>query len=437
MESIIFTAITAWMMVYLMTLYNTVLASGNFTNHTFLIALKGMWIEFIIIFLLAYFVSGRIAKYFAFRVVQPGDRPIFIIFAICTNGSFLSPRNLTNLINQTGYIAVMAVAMTLVLIICEIDLSVGYMAGFLGAVAAIMMIRMNINMWIAIAVVLVLGVLFGILKGLIVTKMGVPAFVTTLAFEFIFRGLLSLITSESGTIPISIDAFNAISNGFVPDIGEVAGMHALSLVVGAIAIVLVIYFQIKHRKNMQKYDFAVISNPMFIAKLVFMSALVGAVAIILAQYRGLSWTIVIVAIVTLVYNFMMEKTRLGRYIYGIGGNSEAAALAGISVNKIRLFVFASMGLMTALGGIMFASRLQSASTTAGVGFELDAIASCYIGGTSTSGGIGKVTNTIIGALVIMSLTNGLNLMGVGIAYQYVVKGIIFIIAVAFDVMNRK
>ena len=362
---------------------------------------------------------------------------IFIIFAICTNGSFLSPRNLTNLINQTGYIAVMAVAMTLVLIICEIDLSVGYMAGFLGAVAAIMMIRMNINMWIAIAVVLVLGVLFGILKGLIVTKMGVPAFVTTLAFEFIFRGLLSLITSESGTIPISIDAFNAISNGFVPDIGEVAGMHALSLVVGAIAIVLVIYFQIKHRKNMQKYDFAVISNPMFIAKLVFMSALVGAVAIILAQYRGLSWTIVIVAIVTLVYNFMMEKTRLGRYIYGIGGNSEAAALAGISVNKIRLFVFASMGLMTALGGIMFASRLQSASTTAGVGFELDAIASCYIGGTSTSGGIGKVTNTIIGALVIMSLTNGLNLMGVGIAYQYVVKGIIFIIAVAFDVMNRK
>lgn len=362
---------------------------------------------------------------------------IFIIFAACTSGAFLSPRNLTNLINQTGYIAVMAVAMTLVLIICEIDLSVGYMAGFLGAVAAIMMIRMGVHMWIAILVVLALGVFFGIVKGLIVTKMGVPAFVTTLAFEFIFRGLLSLITSESGTIPISIDGFNAISNGFVPDVGDIAGMHSLSLLVGIIAIALVVYFQIKHRKNMQHYNFDVLSKPVFVAKLVFMSALIGAVAMVLSQYRGLSWTIVIVAIVTLVYHFIMEKTRLGRYIYGIGGNSEAAALAGISVNKIRLFVFGSMGLMTALGGILFASRLQSASTTAGAGFELDAIAACYIGGTSTSGGIGKVTNTIIGALVIMSLTNGLNLMGVGIAYQYVVKGIIFIIAVAFDVMNRK
>ena len=165
---------------------------------------------------------------------------IFIIFAACTGGAFLSPRNLTNLINQTGYIAVMAVAMTLVLIICEIDLSVGYMAGFLGAVAAIMMIRMGINMWIVIAAVLALGVFFGVMKGLIVTKMGVPAFVTTLAFEFIFRGLLSLITSESGTIPIGIDSFNAISNGFVPDIGDIAGMHSLSLVVGAAAIVLVV-----------------------------------------------------------------------------------------------------------------------------------------------------------------------------------------------------
>ena len=362
---------------------------------------------------------------------------IFIIFAIFTDGAFLSPRNLTNLINQTGYIAVMAVAMTLVLIICEIDLSVGYMAGFLGAVAAIMMVRLNINVWIAITLVLILGIFFGLIKGLVITKMGVPAFVTTLAFEFIFRGMLSLITSESGTIPIAVEPFNAISNGFVPDIGEIAGMHTLSLVVGVIAIVLAIYSQIKHRKNMQHYNFEVLSKPVFIAKLIFISVLIGVVAVVLAQYRGLSWSIVIVAIVTFVYNFMMEKTRLGRYIYGVGGNAEAAALAGVSVNKIRLFVFASMGLMTALGGILFASRLQSASTTAGAGFELDAIASCYIGGTSTSGGIGKVTNTIIGALVIMSLTNGLNLMGVGIAYQYIIKGIIFIIAVAFDVMNRK
>lgn len=362
---------------------------------------------------------------------------IFIIFGFTTGGAFLSPRNLTNLINQTGYIAVMAVAMTLILIICEIDLSVGYVSGFLGAVCAIMMCRMGISMWIVIPIILILGVLIGVAKGLIVTKMGVPAFVTTLAFEFAFRGLLSLATSESGTIPIPIDTFNAISNGFVPDIGQIAGMHALSLIVGALVIVLMLVSRIKNRKKLQKYNFAVSSKPVFLITSIFMAVIIGAVAVILSLYRGLSWTIVIVAVVVLAYSFLMEKTRLGRHIYGVGGNPEAARLAGINVENIRLFAFSSLGLMTALGGILFASRMQAASTTAGAGFELDAIASCYIGGTSTSGGIGKVTNSVVGALVIMSLTNGLNLMSVGIAYQYIVKGIIFIAAVAFDVYNRK
>lgn len=362
---------------------------------------------------------------------------IFIIFGVATGGTFLSPRNLTNLINQTGYIAVMAVAMTLVLIICEIDLSIGYVSGFLGAICAIMMCRMGISMWIVIPVILILGVVIGAAKGLIVTKMGVPAFVTTLAFEFAFRGLLSLATSQSGTIPIPIETFNAISNGFVPNIGEVAGMHALSLIVGALVIVLMVISKVKNRKKLQKYNFEVSSKPVFIITLVFTAVVIGAVAVVLSLYRGLSWTIVIVAVVVLAYNFLMEKTRLGRHIYGVGGNAEAARLAGINVENIRLFAFCSLGLMTALGGLLFASRMQAASTTAGAGFELDAIAACYIGGTSTSGGIGKVTNSVVGALVIMSLTNGLNLMNVGIAYQYVIKGIIFILAVAFDVMNQK
>ena len=362
---------------------------------------------------------------------------IFVIFGFATGGIFLSPRNITNLINQTGYIAVMAVAMTLILIICEIDLSVGYVSGFLGAVAAIMMVRWGVSMWIVIPVILIFGVVIGAAKGLIVTKMGVPAFVTTLAFEFAFRGLLSLATSKSGTIPIHIDAFNNISNGFVPNIGDIGGMHALSLVVGAAVIVLMVVSKIKNRKKLQKYNFDVSSKPVFIITLVFMAVIIGAVAVILSLYRGLSWTIVIVAVVVLAYSFLMEKTRLGRHIYGVGGNAEAARLAGINVENIRMFAFCSLGLMTALGGLLFASRMQAASTTAGAGFELDAIASCYIGGTSTSGGIGKVTNSVVGALVIMSLTNGLNLLGVGIAYQYIVKGVIFIAAVAFDVYNRK
>lgn len=362
---------------------------------------------------------------------------IFILFQILTRGIFLSPRNLTNLINQTGYIAVMACAMTEILIICQIDLSVGYCSGFLGAITAILMVKAGLSMWITIPLILIFGIIAGLISGSIISFVGVPAFVTTLAFEFIYRGLLSLVTSETGSIPITIKAFNDISNGFVPDLGRIAGLWILPLLVGLAAVIIVIISEIKTRKNLQKYNFEVSSTPVFVLKLIFVSAIIIAVAFVLASYSGISWTIVIVGIVVFVYNFIMSKTKLGRHIYGVGGNAEAAALAGIDVKKIILFVYASMGLMTALGGILFASRLQSASTTAGAGFELDAIASCYIGGTSTSGGIGKVTGSIIGALVIMSLTNGLNLMGVGIAYQYVIKGIIFIIAVAFDVLNRK
>ena len=381
---------------------------------------------------LLYLVRTHVRDYAMFIALAV----IFIIFGIFTGGNFLSPRNLTNLINQTGYIAVMACAMTLILIIRQIDLSVGYAAGFTGAIAAILMVKAGVPWYLTIPIILLLGIAIGLVEGSIISFIGVPAFVTTLAFEFIFRGLLSLVTSESGTIPIADEAFNAISNGFVPNIGFIDA-KTVPLIVGALAVVLLVISQIRNRQNLQKYNFEVASLPVFIMKLVLMSALIGAVAVILANYRGLSWTIVVVAFVTFIYNFMLNRTKLGRHIYGVGGNPEAAALAGINVKKIMLFCFASMGMMSALGGILFASRLQSASTTGGAGFELDAIASCYIGGVSTSGGVGKVTNTIIGALVIMSLTNGLNLMGVGIAYQYVIKGLIFIVAVAFDVLSRR
>ena len=389
-------------------------------------AKKGLFPE------LLYLVRTHIRDYAMFIALAV----IFIIFGIFTGGNFLSPRNLTNLINQTGYIAVMACAMTLILIIRQIDLSVGYAAGFTGAIAAILMVKAGVPFYITIPIILVLGIVIGLVEGSIISFVGVPAFVTTLAFEFIFRGLLSLVTSESGTIPIADESFNAISNGFVPNIGFISAT-AVPLIVGVLAIGAMIFFQIRNRKNLQKYNFEVVSLPIFIMKLVLMSALIAAVSLILANYRGLSWTVVVVAVVTFIYNFMLTRTKLGRHIYGVGGNPEAAALAGVNVKKIMLFCFASMGMMSALGGILFASRLQSASTTGGAGFELDAIASCYIGGVSTSGGVGKVTNTIIGALVIMSLTNGLNLMGVGIAYQYVIKGLIFIVAVAFDVLSRR
>ena len=362
---------------------------------------------------------------------------IMAFFAIQTHGGFIQARNIANLINQAGYVAVMAMGMTLILILLHIDLSVGFVAGFSGAVAAILMTKYNVNEWIAILIVLVMGLLIGLYQGLLVTRVGVPAFVTTLAGMFIFRGLLNLSLQETGTIIIPNKGFNALSNGFIPDIPTGLGFHLVTMIIGVVLVVLMVFSQIKSRKNKIKYNFEVPSTLVFVFKLVVLSAVILVIMWVLASYQGLPWTAVIVGVVLMIYNYILNKTKLGRAIYGIGGNAQAAELSGINVKRVTLFAFCSVSLMAALGGILYTSRLQSATPTAGVGFEMDAIASSYIGGVAVTGGVGRVTNTIIGSLVIMSLTNGMNLMGIDISYQYVVKGIIFIIAVAFDVRTRK
>lgn len=362
---------------------------------------------------------------------------IIAFFSITTQGLFISSRNISNLINQTGYIAVLAVGMTLILIIRHIDLSVGFVAGFLGAIAAILMTQYGVNEWVAILIVLIIGTGIGLFYGFLVAKVGVPAFVVTLAGMLIFRGLLLLATEGTGTIIVPNEGFNAIGNGFIPNLLSINGIHGLTLIIGVLGIAFLIFSQIRARMSMQKYHFEVLSLPMFIIKLIFMSAVIGYIVWILAGYNGLSWTVVIVAVVVLIYNFMMNKTTLGRHIYGIGGNDEAAALSGINVKKVTFIVFASMSALAALSGVLFTSRLQSATTTAGTAFELDAIAAAYVGGVSANGGVGKVTGSIIGALVMASLTNGMNLMGVGISYQYAIRGAILVLAVIFDITTRR
>jgi len=360
---------------------------------------------------------------------------IFVVFQIISKGSFLTARNLTNLINQTGYIAVMAVGMTLVLIICQIDLSVGYVAGFLGACAG-SLLRVGLSTPVVVVIILAAGAAIGLMQGLIIGKVGVPAFVTTLACEFIFRGLLTLVTEASGTIPVTNETFLALSNGFLPKLFTVGRLNGLTLLAGILAVAAIVISEINRRKDLQRYRFNTLSMPIFLVKLVFFAVLIGALTLVLAAYNGLSWTIVIVAVIAGVYSFVMTRTRTGRYVYGMGGNMEAAALSGVNVKKVLIGVFTSMGCMAALGGVLYTSRLGAATPTAGAGFELDAIASGYIAGVSTTGGIGNVINSVVGAFVIMSLTNGLNLIGVGISYQYVIKGIIFICAVALDVRGR-
>lgn len=364
------------------------------------------------------------------------------IFTIATEGVFISSRNIANLLNQTGYIAVLAIGITLVIVIRHIDLSIGFLSGFLGAIAAIAMTSWGFPAWASILAVMVLGTLAGLVTGYLVAGVGIPAFVASLAGWLIYRGALLMVTLKTGTIIIPDDWFNAIGNGYIPDVfpSETAflpDVHKLTLLLGLAAIV---WFNIRsagERASRRRYGFDVLPADMFALKQVFLSVVLALITWVVAGYNGMSWTLAIVIVVALIYNFVTTRTVLGRHIYAVGGNPEAAELSGVSVKKITLTVFGSMGMLCGLSGVLFASRLQSATTTAGTLFELDAIAAAYIGGVSAAGGVGKVTGSIVGAIVYMSLTSGMNLLGTDISLQYIIRGAVLVAAVVFDVQTRK
>jgi len=251
-----------------------------------------------------------------------------------------------------------------------------------------------------------------------------------------------MVTLEKGTIIVPNEAFNAIGNGYIPDIfpagtGFLPDLHKLTLLLGVFSILLFVFQSIRDRKNRQTYGFEVLPSDMFTLKLVFISVILGLVTWVVAGYNGMSWTLAIVLLVVITYHFITTKTVLGRHIYAVGGNPEAAELSGISVKKTTFWVFGSMGMLCGLSGILFTSRLQAATITAGTLFELDAIAAAYIGGVSAAGGIGKVTGSLMGAVVYMSLTSGMNLLGTDISLQYIIRGAVLVAAVVFDVTTRK
>jgi putative multiple sugar transport system permease protein len=364
---------------------------------------------------------------------------IVVYFAIMTKGLFVSSRNIGNLVNAMSYIAVLAVGMTLVIVIRHIDLSVGYLAGFLGAIAAISLKYWHLPVGVTIPLVLAFGVLAGLLTAFLVAQMKIPAFVATLAGWLFYHGLLQLATVKTGTIIIENKIFNALGNGFIPDIpgiGILPGVHKVTLLLGLLVILLFIRGEISNRRKTQAYHFEVLPMSMFIAKLAFMSIVIAGITWVLAGYQGLSWASVVLVIVVLIFSFVTSRTVMGRHIFAVGGNPEAAELNGISVKKVTYLVFGSMGLLTGVAGILYASWLRSATTIAGQGMELDAIAAAFVGGVAVSGGVGKVTGSIIGALVMASLTNGMNLMGIDISIQSIVRAAVLVAAVIFDVATR-
>ncbi len=365
---------------------------------------------------------------------------IVLFFTIRTDGLFLSARNIGNLVNATSYIAVLAVGMTLVIVIRHIDLSVGFLAGALGAVAAIALKYWLLPVYATIPLVLALGVAAGLFTAVLVAWLRIPAFVATLGGWLGYKGALQLLTIKTGTIIIEDDVFNALGNGFIPDplgIEILPGAHKVTLLLGLLAIVAFVISEINKRRKTQAYNFEVAPMNMFILKLVFVSALIAGITWVLAGYQGLSWAAAILIFVVLIYSYITTRTVVGRHIYAVGGNPEAAELNGISVENITFLVFGSMGLLTALAGMLYASWLRSATTIAGTGMELDAIAAAFVGGAAVAGGVGKVTGSILGALVMASLTNGMNLMGVDLSWQYIVRAFVLLFAVTFDVVTRQ
>jgi putative multiple sugar transport system permease protein len=364
---------------------------------------------------------------------------IWLIFTITTDGLFISARNLVNLVNQAGFIIVIAVGMTLVIVIRHIDLSVGFLAGFLGAVAAIGLTQWGLPVWVVVPMTLLFGVLAGLVTSFLVAYVGIPAFVATLAGWLGYRGALGLVTRATGTIVIPDRGFNALGGGFIPDIPGLTFLperHKVTLLLGLIAIAIYVASSIRSRRRSSPQADS-LSTPLFIFKLVVVSAAIGAAAWAFAGYQGLSWTGVIVLIVILFYDFVTRRTVLGRHIYAVGGNPEAAELSGISVSRVTHIVFASMGMLAALSGILYAARLRSATTTGPVLLELDAIAAAFVGGASTAGGVGTVFGSLVGALVMISLTSGMNLMGIDSSVQYIVRAIVLVLAVVFDVVTRR
>ena len=361
---------------------------------------------------------------------------IFIIFSILTDFVFLQPYNFTNLLNQTAYVAVLAVGMTLVIVTRQIDLSVGYIGAFLGAYVVVAVENLGQPVWLAIGGALVITIIVGIIKGLLIAKIKVPAFVVTLAGMFIFKGFLYSKTSNS-FIPTTNNFFKQVGSGYLPT-WSISGseMDIITLFIGAIAIVALVVGGIRTRRKNIELRIPNEKIELFITKLVFMIGVVGYLMFTFSAYRGISYLLLITVGVVVVYHFMTTKTTLGRRIYAVGGNPEAAELSGISVEKILVIVFVSMGILAMFAGIMYASKLQNTSPNHGPFWELYAIAAAFIGGTSAAGGVGKVVNAVIGAIVIVALKNGMALAGIDSNIEPVILGGVLLLAVVFDIFTR-
>ncbi|PNR99710.1 xylose ABC transporter permease [Petrotoga miotherma DSM 10691] len=353
---------------------------------------------------------------------------IWVFFAILTEGSFLSARNISNLFRQSVFLSVLAMGMVFVIILGQIDLSVGSIVGLTGGIVAILHVWFGMDPLISILITLGIGLLIGLWNGYWVAYRGVPAFVVTLGGMLIFRGILLGITKGTTIGPM---------RGFFEFLGKGYLSNIIGIIIGVIGAIFIIVAELNSWKKKKSHGLNAPSLKVEFLKLLAYTILIAIFILIFNSYRGVPFPVLITLILLIFFTYISQNTVFGRYIYAIGGNSQAATLSGIDVKKITLIVFMINGLLAAFGGIFLTSRLNAASVSGGEGAELDTIAACVIGGTSLMGGIGTVVGAVIGAIVMASLDNGMSLMNVPVFWQSIIKGLVLIFAVWFDVASKK
>ncbi|MFD1150296.1 multiple monosaccharide ABC transporter permease [Saccharothrix hoggarensis] len=367
---------------------------------------------------------------------------IVVLFTVLTDGALLQPQNISNIIVQNSYVLILAIGMILVIINGHIDLSVGSVVALTGAICAVLTVQMGLPWPLAVLITLLAGAVIGAAQGYWVAFFGIPAFIVTLAGMLVFRALTLTVLGNQGIGPFP-DQIRTLANGFTEGylgnvgLGPLGGADLVSLLVGVAVVVGFAFNQWRNRKARLGYGQVVDPFPIFVAKIALAAAVVLAIVVQLARFRNLPWVLVLLAVLALGYSVMANKSVFGRHIYAIGGNLQAATLSGVKVKQVTFWVFVNMGVLSALAGVIFAGRLNQAGPTAGTAFELDAIAAAFIGGAAVQGGVGKVVGAITGGLIMGVINNGMSLIGAPSERVMLVKGLVLLAAVAYDVWTKR
>ena len=364
---------------------------------------------------------------------------IMVFFQFQTGGILFKPVNITNLVLQNSYVITMALGMLLIIVSGWIDLSVGSVVAVIGALAGVLIVRYHVD-WVATVVIcLLVGAAIGAFQGYWVAYLKIPAFIVTLAGMLIFRGLTFVLLQGESVGPFP-RGFQNISSGFIPDIfnGSLNGkpFHVTTILIGVLLSIILVVMDMRARQNQQKYGFEVTPFYFFVAKNIIITGAVMGLCYLMASYKGLPNVLILLFVLIAGYAFLTSQSVIGRRIFAMGGNEKAARLSGVNTPRLLFYTFVNMGVLAALAGLIVAARLNSSTPNAGDGMELDVIAACFIGGASASGGIGTVIGAVVGAFMIGVLNNGMSIVGLGIDWQKVVKGVVLLVAVLFDVYNK-